>query len=376
MKITFVLWGFSRSGGTRVIFEVATRLARKGHSVSLVGLIGSSDWFQSQIPCKKCFDLSSIIVRATKYTLSQITSDRLTLPVDKLYWKHQCRILAKNIPKSDIVVATYCLTAFPVIMAGKGIPFYYVQHYEPLFFSDIKFRKLATATYNLPINFLVVSRWLENILKERFSKQSTVVGNGVDHTIFNASVPRVVLKEKPNETIVMSFLRGIWWKGDIDFLLAAKEVAAQLNNVRFILVGRRPLLERYRKLIPGIQGLSMTVFEQPTDSQLASLYASSDIFVSSSWYEGFCLPPLEAMACGTSVITTDSLGVRDYVVHEKNAIVVPPKQPSILARAIIQLVKDDQLRKELSKNGLDTAKKFSYDKVAEKVERAFLNAMN
>jgi len=168
----------------------------------------------------------------------------------------------------------------------------------------------------------------------------------------------------------------MWWKGDNEFLLAAKEVATQLSNVRFVLVGRRALLGNFQKLIPDIRGIPITVFEEPTDRQLSSVYASSDIFVSSSWYEGFSLPPLEAMACGTPVITTDSLGVRDYVVHEKNAIVVPPKQPSILARAIIQLIKDDQLRKELSKNGLDTAKKFSFHKVAEKVERAFLDAIS
>ena len=69
-----------------------------------------------------------------------------------------------------------------------------------------------------------------------------------------------------------------------------------------------------------------TFYERPSDDELAELYSSADIFAFPSHIEGFGLPPLEAMACNTPVVTTDCLGVRDYVDNGKNAIMVPPEK--------------------------------------------------
>ena len=56
---------------------------------------------------------------------------------------------------------------------------------------------------------------------------------------------------------------------------------------------------------------------------LAELYSSADIFLFTSYAESFGLPPLEAMACGTTVVTTDCKGNRDYAIGEYNCLIRP-----------------------------------------------------
>ena len=109
------------------------------------------------------------------------------------------------------------------------------------------------------------------------------------------------------------------------------------------------------------------IVSPPTDEALARLYSDSDVFVSPSWLEGFPLPPLEAMACGTPVVTT-SVGTEDYALDGLNALVVPSRQPDALAKSILQLLKDDSLREALTQEGLRTADQFSWDRTTDCLE--------
>ena len=56
-----------------------------------------------------------------------------------------------TIPECDINVATFCMTTYPVNRSGKGLPYYHVQHHEPLFFDDGRLKRVAEATYFLSI---------------------------------------------------------------------------------------------------------------------------------------------------------------------------------------------------------------------------------
>ena len=89
-----------------------------------------------------------------------------------------------------------------------------------------------------------------------------------------------------------------------------------------------------------------------------------------SLYESFPLPPLEAMACGTPVVTT-RIGTEDYAFNEKNCLVVPPRQPKAIAEAILRLLKDDSMQERFRKEGLKTAKQFTYDNTVDKLEKIF-----
>ncbi|MGC8949527.1 MAG: glycosyltransferase, partial [Thermoprotei archaeon] len=106
------------------------------------------------------------------------------------------------------------------------------------------------------------------------------------------------------------------------------------------------------------------------DEFLAKLYSSSDIFIFTSYKESFGLPPLEAMACGTAVVTTDCGGFRDYAVDGYNSLIVPPGDPKAVADAVIKILRDSKLRERLVEGGLETAKRWTWDKVVNVFEKA------
>jgi len=98
------------------------------------------------------------------------------------------------------------------------------------------------------------------------------------------------------------------------------------------------------------------------DRDLAALYSASTLFVFPSRYEGFGLPPLEAMACGTPVVTTDAASLPEVVGDA--AFTVDPDDERDMAGAIIALLVQDNLAAELKQKGLLQAARFSWEKTA------------
>jgi glycosyltransferase involved in cell wall biosynthesis len=94
-------------------------------------------------------------------------------------------------------------------------------------------------------------------------------------------------------------------------------------------------------------------------ARLAALYRSASVCVSASWYESFPLPPLEAMAVGVPTICT-RLGTEDYAADGENALIVPPQDPNAIAAALRRVRDDPDLCERLVRNGLDTARRFTW----------------
>ena len=87
------------------------------------------------------------------------------------------------------------------------------------------------------------------------------------------------------------------------------------------------------------------------------------MYVSGSHYESFPLPPLEAMACGCPVITTDNVGVREYAKDGVNALICSIKKPRELAKAMGLVYADKSLRDRLVNNGLATAEQYKWSEI-------------
>lgn len=105
------------------------------------------------------------------------------------------------------------------------------------------------------------------------------------------------------------------------------------------------------------------------DSALPALYARSIALVYPSWYEGFGLPVVEAMACGTAVITSDR-GATAEVAGE-GALLVSPDDSVAIARAMTQVREDPVLRARLIQHGSKWSKQFSWDAAATAYRRLY-----
>ncbi|AJE04188.1 glycosyltransferase family 4 protein [Geobacter pickeringii] len=98
------------------------------------------------------------------------------------------------------------------------------------------------------------------------------------------------------------------------------------------------------------------------DEDLASLYSEAMMFVYPSLYEGFGLPPLEAMQCGVPVITSNSSSLPEVVGSA--GIMVSPTDSDALCQAFLDIYRNAELRDDLSRRSLEQAKKFSWEQCA------------
>jgi glycosyltransferase involved in cell wall biosynthesis len=349
VKITFPVFGLGGAGGEKALVRIADRLVDRGHDVSFVVPLGGYS---------KIYPTKAKLIR----TLPIVSGYRqLRLPYIDL--PSSWVALVPRIPKSDIICANLCLTALPTLIAarlGKGIPFYFVQHYESLFFCksyQFGYRSHIKNTYKYFENIITVSKWLDDKIYEHTGRRSTVINPGIDLDIF-----RPLKGKKDDIKTVLCLGVNFIWKGNADVIKAMEIVYEKYKKVKLIIVGRAKI--EVNSKIPHEQ-------RQASDEELAELYSSCDIYVLGSWYEGCPAPPLEAMACGAPVVSTDNLGIREYGTDGKNCLIVPPRNPEAMANAILRLLSDKDLCQKLGEEGPKTAQQFTWDKTADKIEKLF-----
>jgi len=135
-------------------------------------------------------------------------------------------------------------------------------------------------------------------------------------------------------------------------------------NHKLIIVGNKKW--EYSKLIRIVaeSGLHNDVIFTGylPDEDLPALYNGADLFVYPSLYEGFGLPPLEAMACGTPVITSNTSSLPEVVGNA--GIKVDPQDVDQLSDAIYHVLTDENLRLSLIEKGLERSKQFSWERTA------------
>ena len=110
------------------------------------------------------------------------------------------------------------------------------------------------------------------------------------------------------------------------------------------------------------------------EADLPALYTGAMLFVFPSLREGFGLPVLEAMACGTPVVCSNRSGLSE--VAGGAALLINPEDTHHLAEGIARVLKNEDLRQELTERGLKRAKLFTWEKTAEKTLTLYHQVMN
>ncbi len=110
-----------------------------------------------------------------------------------------------------------------------------------------------------------------------------------------------------------------------------------------------------------------------TEKDKSALLSAAEVFCFPSIYEGFGIPPLEAMRCGTPVLASNIPAIRE--VCGDAAKLLPPKNVDAWKVALQKILSNEKLREDLARQGLIQAKKFSWKKTAEKTIAAFEDAV-
>jgi glycosyltransferase involved in cell wall biosynthesis len=111
-------------------------------------------------------------------------------------------------------------------------------------------------------------------------------------------------------------------------------------------------------------------------NDLVYAYLSADIFVFPSLRKGLPLSVLEAMACGLPVVGFDVPGMNDVIVNGENGLLVPARDPKALANAVLALLNDEDLRRELGQKARKlVVEKYNWDTVISKIEKIYYEAI-
>jgi glycosyltransferase involved in cell wall biosynthesis len=141
--------------------------------------------------------------------------------------------------------------------------------------------------------------------------------------------------------------------------------SADLHGVGMVIAGRKGWLsDEIFNSVQGLQDERKVVFTGfVADDDLPTLYSSAEAFVFPSIYEGFGLPVLEAMACGTPVICSNSSSLPE--VAGNAAVLVPPRDVRSWVQAMAQVTESAVLRDQMRERGLHQSKRFSWLLAAE-----------
>jgi glycosyltransferase involved in cell wall biosynthesis len=151
--------------------------------------------------------------------------------------------------------------------------------------------------------------------------------------------------------------------------------AERIRDLYFVLVGTNGW--QYEEILATIADCNLAadriiVTGYIPDDQLAPLYSGALAFVYPSLYEGFGLPPLEAMQCGTPVISSNTSSLPEVVGD--SGITVDPNDSDSLSGAMLTLYAQSTIRGQLAKKSLERAKLFSWSHYTDAVVEGYNRA--
>lgn len=205
-----------------------------------------------------------------------------------------------------------------------------------------------------------------------------VVHNGVDALFKPVSAPDVLARMRARYGLdrpYLAFLGTFEPRKNLATLVRAFKIVRERHDVLLALVGRRGWL--YEPIFAMIDelglGPAVRMIEDAPRTDFPALLSGATAFAFPSLYEGFGLPPLEAMACGTPTVVADTSSLPEVVGDA--ALLHPPTDQEALADALLRLIEDEALRMTLRERGLWQAGRFTWERAARETLAVYREAL-
>jgi glycosyltransferase involved in cell wall biosynthesis len=352
MRITFVCTAFDMFGGQRVIALYASRLRAKGHEVVVVGLPPKPHSLRTRLRALRKG-------RWLRWREPMGPSHFDPYPGLARRLERFRPITARDVPDADVVVATWWETAewVAALPPEKGSKAYFIQGHEVFPYLPID---RVEATLRSDFHKITIAPWLVDLLRERYGDpNAALVPNGVDTDRFRS--PARFKSARPT----VGFVYSLATCKAIEVAMEAYALAARrVPDLQLVAFGSEPPP-------PGADlpaGMDFTLL--PPQDRIPRIYARCDAWLFSSRSEGFGLPILESMACGTPVIGTPA-GAAPTLIGEGGGVLVPMDDPEAMADAIVKVVGlRDSEWKAMSDAALATASRNRWESSIDKFEAA------
>lgn len=226
-------------------------------------------------------------------------------------------------------------------------------------------------------------------LQERLAvppERVQVVPLGVDQSFAPLTTPEerawaaTVVRDRGLVVPYILYLGGFDRRKNVECLVQAFATLKRATDCPHVLalIGQvRPNDSFFYDPTPDLERLGITdsvkLLGTVEDREVRALHAKSDAFVFPSLYEGFGLPPLEAMACGAPVICSDASSLPEVVGDA--GLLFDAGNPDSLAAVLQQVVSDEPLRKNLSERAVARASEFTWDRTVQMTVAAYDQAV-
>jgi len=347
LKIAVILPYYQQlTGGLKSTLQLLRELTGKGHHVTI---FFRSDTGESALP-------------PWSHLSKEDVSAQVVIPKDELFCDY--------IDDVDIIMLTF-VSQVPEFVDYK-IPVVLWEHGFNALFGDNNafwnsntYERLYThRLYRSEVRLLSVSTVISKVLKGVYNRDSQVFTNGIDTEFYypcetkKNELPVVLLVGNPSvslkgfdfavkvlhETFKLGVQFKVWWASQVEF---------SLNNAPFP-------IEKYIL---------------PSQEKLAELYRNADVFISTSLYESFSLPPLEAMASGTAVISTDNGGINAYAKPGENCLICEQGDLTSMVFALNYLLIEHEARNSIAKAGRETSLQYSFSNIVPQLEKCLYNIL-
>jgi len=249
--------------------------------------------------------------------------------------------------------------------------FLYLPHVNFILYLLYKYSDIIIAgdTQNSPqvrelLEFLKVPRHKIRFLYE-----------GVDASKFNAKIDGTNIRDKFGDNIVLYVGALSLRKGLMYLVEAIPRIVREIPNVKFVFVGKGEQKYYLKNLLVRL-GVKEHVFFEGfvPESLLPQYYAAADVFAFPTLKEGYPLVCLESMACGTPVVATKLRNISTLVGD--TGILVEERNPSQLAKGIVQLLEEPTLRERLGRRAEKRVEEnFTWDKISNHLMQIYEEVM-
>lgn len=358
MKIVFLLPSLKTGGGNRVVIELANLLVLKSFNVDIIFPNNSADTHTFPVSSGVCF-----------HSVGTFREGKIAKFVNLLKFL----VFVRRKYSTSIKVVTDPIMSIFMPIAGGRDTFRFIQADDYALYDDLSilksksllaiYKKLATISFKYKMNFIFNSKYSYKKYCQAINIKGSdykLVHPAIDHDRFKN------LNVRSNDELNLCIVaRKHPLKGFVDFITAYPQIKSKTEISNVYVISHDDL--------SSFNLHDFKIIKPEKDDDITNIMNRSHVFISTSWWEGFGLPPLEAMACGCAVVLSDSGGVNEYAEPGKNCLMYSPKNVKELENAVIKLCQGHLLRNKIANAGVISAQQFSWEKSLEQFLDAIKN---
>ena len=178
-----------------------------------------------------------------------------------------------------------------------------------------------------------------------------------------------------NVPVIGAIGRMVWQKGFEYLIESIPEIIETIPQLKILIVGDGPLRERLEGLAESLKVKERIIFTG-FRNDIREIFSAVDLLVIPSLLEGFPMVTLEAMAMAKPIIATNIDGIAEQITDGVNGVLVPPKDPSALAKAVVRVLNDKKLARTMALSAREKVEQeFSVEKMVAETEKVYLSLL-